>query len=498
MKYRTKPMSQQREALRRLAGRNAYALFMEQGTGKSWVVINWAADLYLKGKLDAVIVLAPNGVQDQWVIDQIPEHMPEEVPYNAFAWGAGMGVRLTKQFEAFRKDCSGALKILTINMESLGQKRGLDVITNFLVNQGKVMLVVDESDMVKNPGAGRTKALLKLRRLAAYRIILSGTPAAQSPFDLWAPFNFLDPTILGSSYFAFKAKYAEMISPTDGLAFAIRARTGSSRLPQVVAKDDQGQPKYRHLDQLQKAIAPHSYRVLKRDCIDLPDKVYARRYVDLAPKQRAIYNEAVRTLRIEWEAADGSPQTSIATKLTILGRLQQIAGGFLPDQQSLFEEDPTDNPKVAALLETIKRQQKAIVWARYIPEIEMLVQVLSNLGETVAFYGDVSRDNRKKAVAAFQSGEARFFVGNQQAGGVGLNLTAATFTHYYSNAFPLRTRLQSEDRNHRKGTTQKITYYDYEAKGTVDRKIITTLQNRLSIADAVMGDQRSGEWLNEI
>ena len=496
--YKTAPMQQQVEALRRLKGKQAYALFMEQGTGKTWCILNWAAQLWADGKIEAVLVFAPNGVQDQWIDDQIPAHMPDWCDYVARSWSATMGKKQTQDFDRFMHSETRALKILTINWEALGHKRMLAVIDEFLKLHPRCMGVADESDMIKNPAAKRTKALLWRRRLFSHRVILSGTPAAQSPFDMWAPMNWLDPSILGHSFVTFKATYAQMVDATDPLMFAIRSKIGTRYLPQIVAKDDHGRPMYRNLDRLQQIVSAHSYRVLKADCLDLPDKVYCRRYVELSGKQRLIYNEAVATLRIEWERADGNPAMSIATKLTILGRLQQIVGGFTPDAMPIHA-DPGDNPKLAALVETVLLQPNAIIWAHYVAEIEMLVDVLSEYGEVVAYYGDVARGQRRKAVADFRTGEARFFVGNQQAGGVGLNLAVSSFMHYFSNAFPLRTRLQSEDRAHRHGMPDaKLTLYDYEAKGTIDRKIINTLRNRLSIADAVMGDTRPDGWLNEI
>lgn len=497
-KFKTKPFEQQRTALRRLSpddpakAREFYGLLMEQGTGKSKTGIDWVGMLYETGQIDSVVVVAPNGVHDAWVIGQIPEHCA--VPFSAYSWSS-TGVISKRGKKEFAEFCATAdeLAIMTINAEALAFESGREAVTQFMKGR-RTAVIIDEVDMFKNSRSKRTKwALKKLRRIAAFRMIMSGTIGSETPFDLWAPFNFLHPSILGDSFATFRAEYAKMLPTWDPLMKSIAKSLPKGRpLPDIVAKDADGRPAYRNLDRLQAKIKEHSFRVLKEDCLDLPPKLYVRRYVELTHEQRRIYNDAIRTMRIEWD-----DKMTLLTKLTLLLRLQQIIGGFLPDETPIFAK-PEDNPKLAALLSDLEHQgnRQAIIWAAFVPEIKMIADVLGK--RAAAYYGGTSGKDRTTIRKAYQAGDLQYFVGNPTVGGVGLNeLVGATYAHYFSNAYSLRIRLQSEDRSHRIGTVS-ITYFDYEAMNSNDRRIINLLKGKRATAELVTGDFRKEDWLNEI
>ena len=130
---------------------------------------------------------------------------------------------------------------------------------------------------------------------------------------------------------------------------------------------------------------------------------------------------------------------------------------------------------------------KVIIWARFKADLRAIERALGDLA--VAYHGDVSNDQRAIAVERFQNDpKVRYFIGQPQAGGIGLTLTAAECAIYYSNSFDLETRLQSEDRCHRIGTKNNVTYIDIEAPKTIDSKIIKALQSKKSLADVVTKD----------
>jgi hypothetical protein len=358
----------------------------------------------------------------------------------------------------------------------------------------KVMFVVDESSRIKTPTAARTKNLLKLAQLAPYRRIMTGTPVTQAPTDVFSQFLFLDEHILRtSSFFAFKAEYSELLPPGHGLMRHITARTNSRFTPQVVALDKQGRPIWKNLDKLQALIAPHSYRKLKVECLDLPPKVYQRIYHELDPKQETAYKLIKEKLRAELD----NGEMKVLTKLESILRLQQVVGGHQVDGTSFFE-NPEKNPRIRCLMDTLEDiQGGVIIWARFVAEIKEIEAVLkSTYGEdsTVTYFGEVSNQDRVLAVDRFQSKEARFFVGQPHSGGIGLTLTAATTVIYYSNDYSLETRLQSEDRAHRIGQAQTVTYLDVEALGTVDKAIVSALRNKQDIASLVTGDPKL-KWI---
>ena len=142
---------------------------------------------------------------------------------------------------------------------------------------------------------------------------------------------------------------------------------------------------------------------------------------------------------------------------------------------------------------------KVIIWATYVSDIENIVAELKKAyGEasTVAYYGAVDPKVRQKQITLFQekNGPTRYFVGNPQTGGYGITLTAASTVVYYSNSYDLEKRLQSEDRAHRIGQTNKVTYVDLICEKTVDEKIVKALRNKVNIANEILGEDLK-DWI---
>lgn len=489
--YGTKPFKHQEEVFVHSREKEYYALLMEQGTGKSKVIVDTAAYLYANGHIDAVFVVAPNGVNRNWVINEFPIHCPDYIVYDA-AWYSSQPNKKEEEAVCRTLKCSG-LKVMAMNIEALATTKGPAFLKNFLLNF-RTLLVVDESSVIKSPKAVRTKNLLKLSVHAKYRRILTGTPVTQGPLDLFTQFTFLDSHILRcQSFYAFRNKYAIM-----------REMKTASRSFMVV----QG---YTNTDELQSLIAPHSYRVTKSDCLDLPEKLYSKRYVELSSTQRKLYNSLKKDLLVEFNGKEMSAPLA----LTKLLRLQQIVGGFfVPDEELTITEDgeiiPTntirspepidsENRRVESLIELLgESNDKVIIWARFRAEIESIVcRIREEFGDVsvVEYHGGIDNERRSHAIQRFQSdSNCRFFVGHVQAGGKGLTLHAATTVVYYSNDFSLENRLQSEDRAHRIGQKNNVTYTDFIAPNTLDEKVVTTLRNKKSVADLITGDDISA-WI---
>lgn len=489
-KFKTKPYDHQLECLNKFGGRKAYALFAEMGTGKTWIIINDIASLWASGELDAVIVFAPNGVHSNWTRIELGKHMPDWVRYRSAAWSASPSKTEKKELDAlFASKDSTELRILTMNWESLQHKRSFEFAEKFCNASRGLMIVGDEIDAAKNPTALRTKNLMKLKKFSKYRRGMTGTPVDGSPFSLFAPFNFLDDSILGTtSYFAFKAEYAEMLQAGNPLFDHIVAKTRARYAPQIVAKGAGGLPKYRNLDKLSKIIAPHSFRVLKKDCLDLPDKVYKALFFDMTKQQRAIYEVAKKECRLVFDGNE-----TPFHKLASLTKLAQITSGYYIHPLS---EEPVridgGNVKLNILVDRVKaiieQGEKVIVWARYTIEIQDILKAL--LAEEgcfpVTYYGATRKDERIEAIESFERGQANVFIGNQQAGGTGITLVAASYVIYFSNNFSIRDRLQSEDRAHRIGQTKSVTYINIAANDSVDETIIRALSNKQEISDELL------------
>jgi SNF2 family DNA or RNA helicase len=483
---KTKPMDHQRQGLARMQGREHFALFAEQGTGKTWMFLADAERLYAAGKIDSLLIVAPKGVHINWIRREIPAHL--EAPHIAAFYASGASKRQQRLTEAvFAPRDVGyvpLLRVLSINVEALITKAGRAVAER-LLRATRCMMVIDESSRIKNPTAERTKVIHRLGLLAAYRRIGTGTPITNSPVDAFAQFEFLESGLLGTtSYRSFVAEYAELLPPNNNLVKHIRGNNANAQ-PQIVARDAMGRPKWRNLDKLQSLIEPHSYRVLKKDCLDLPEKLYTTRYFQLTPALRRAYDELDANLRIE---LDG--ETNTVTALGALVKLQQITSGFVMIDGVTRLLGTDDNPRMEALLDVVDdTPEQFIVWARFREELQQIADALRARGITaVEYHGGVSTKARDVAVDSFQSGQARAFVGQPQSGGIGLTLTAARHVIYYSNDFNLETRLQSEDRAHRIGTKEHVLYTDLAAVETLDEAIARSLQFKQNLASTILGD----------
>lgn len=495
---KTQGMKQQLEALQRAAGKRYFAFFMEQGTGKSWTLLADAERLYARGVIDALFILAPNGVHTNWLLREIPEHMDCE--YVARAWSSGMTRQRRKKMDDLMKlrsiNAVPPLRILTMNYDALASKEAFEFALNFMMCT-KCLFALDESQYVKNGQTTRTKQVMRLRLHSKGRRLLSGTPM-DKPWDIFSQAEFLEEGLLGtSSYRSFVAEYAQLadhVNPVTDSDWAFRKQVQKNpRMAHaiIVAKDDTtGLPIYRNLERLQALIEPWSYRVLKRDCLDLPPKIYQQVYFELDAKQQAAYDLMEQELRIQLEDGSLKPVKALAS----LVKLQQITSGYVvvPGQEELLYVGDK-NPRLAALLTAMEplAGKKVIVWARFREEIASVVAALRGAGRAVVeYHGGVKAKDREAAIDAIQHGDADVIVMNQQAGGTGITLTAATFAIYYSNYYSLLRRSQSEDRNHRIGTRGEVVYIDLIAQATIDESITRALQQKADLAATILGDRQ--------
>jgi SNF2 family DNA or RNA helicase len=500
MLYKTKPYAHQVDALRWADCREAVGFGMEQGTGKTKVQIDEAAHLYRCGKIDAVIIVAPNTVHRLWVTVQIPTHMHDSVPRTAVYWSKR--IKAKEQESLFK---GNDLKIIAFNTEAMRQDRAIDLM-RMLLNRYRVLFVVDESHRFKNPAAVGTKELFKLAELCKYRRILTGTAMTQSPFDLWAQFCFLDPDILqNTSFVAFKCEYAMTMSPNSGFLKTLQKRgVQSAKFAVVVQRDINGAPMYRNLDKLQRLIEPYFYRVLKKDCLDLPDKIYSQIEFDLTPAQEKLYNSMRDQLRADLDGLVkkykrqeiGGDKLIIQHAIAGLAKLQQITSNFIIDNNKTVRRIGKVNPRLEALLDSAEDIDSGgvIVWCRMKEEVHDVYEaVTKRLKKRAAmYYGDTKPGEREDIIKRFENRELDWFIGNPAAGGVGITLVAAETMYYYTNSFMLGDRLQSEDRAHRIGQTKNLRIIDISATGTNDEKIIQNLRNKIDVSGEIY---RVGEWL---
>lgn len=490
--------------LNTLLSKHYLGLLMEQRTGKTWMCINLAAELYRRGLINGFLVIAPNGVHTTWVEDQIPTHLHDDTEPTVFKWRSGsMGSKVAQQRFADFVACKG-LAIFVINIDALLIKEVRQTYLPRFMAKRAVYSVIDEALDIGNRESARADVAMKIGLRSKYRSILEGTPVAAGPLGLFSQTEFLQPGALGfTSFYAFRNRYAVFE----------QVRTGPDTERKVVVG-------FKHLDELQERLGKFCFRITRAECTDMPPKVHDKHYFELDKEQRRIYNG----LRDEYIAELNNGQVVTADMvLTRYLRLQQVSSGFLnPGSTSetcpaCAGEDPDcttcegyglvvvqgevikvgdSNPRLDAFVERFKKMSgQGVVWGRFKQDIDQIGAWCDANGVQWARYdGSVKDKDKTAARRAFEQHKVQLIVGNSKAGGRGLDLSMGNFMFYYSHEWSLRARLQSEDRLQNLKKKDPSLYIDLVCANTVDSKIVKALRDGKNLSDLVTGDKPE-DWL---
>jgi len=312
----------------------------------------------------------------------------------------------------------------------------------------------------------------RLAECAKYRRILTGTPITQSPLDIYSQAKFLHPDAFGTrlTWTAFKNTYAiekQMIM-------------GTRSFRKVVG--------YKNLDHLTEQLSKFSIRIMKKDCLDLPEKIYQKHYVELTPEQQQAYDDLRSTALTQID----SGLVTVTTALTLLIKLQQIVSGYVKDDNNAIFNIP--NNRVQAVLEILNQdEQKTIIFCAFRVNVSTLRKEIGKVyghDSVVTYSGGSSIDDRKESIRLFCDNQRVRFLIATSAAAKGLTLTAASRIIYFSQGYNLETRLQSEDRIHRIGQRRHCIYIDLVTRGTTDEIISKALKDKQNLANLVLDDLR--------
>lgn len=443
MKIKTDLYDYQQKAVDKLLKIKIGALYMEMGTGKTRTALEFAIRRLQKGRIDHVIWLCPFAIKES-----IKRNLLEHIDDISFTTIAGI--------ESLSSSIKENVKLLR------------------LVKSKRCFLIVDESNLVKNFFAKRTKAIIRLAEYCPYRMILNGTPISRDEADLFAQWYILDWRVLGyKSYWSFSANHLEFDENRPG------------RHVRVL-----------NTEYLMRKIAPYSYQIRKEDCLELPPKTYGNAWFELTQEQKQHY----------WEVFDlmlgQLDELEPITIYRLLSSLQAVvSGNYLEFEFNIQSAMPTkssditykrrrfynnfeDDPRAQTLFYLIeKTDEKVIIYARYRDEIDLITEHLNkNYGKAVKFYGEMSLKEREQSLVAFEK-DAQFLVANKQTAGYGLNLQFCSYVIYYSNDWDLATRQQSEDRVHRIGQKENVHIIDIAASNTIDERILQNLSKKTDLVD---------------
>jgi SNF2 family DNA or RNA helicase len=483
--FHSEPFEHQRQVFEESRDLEFYGILWEQGCGKTKLAIDTACYLYEQGKIDAVLVVATPGVHRNWLTDELPKHVPirlrEKVKAQVWESSKAKNKGTIVDMKNLLSHQGFSWLFVTYNgfMTDLGKK----YMGRFL-SQRKCLYILDEAHNIKSPSAQRTKTIVVSGKYAPYRRILTGTPVAKGPFDIYAQIKFLKDDFWKnfslSNFQVFKFHFGEWFTRSDSIKTTGRD-PGFDKLLN-----------YKNVDQLHKIIETTCSRVTKETAgLNLPPKLYSRRLVELTPTQKRLYddlkNEALAVLD-SGSVIDGN------LAVTRLLRLQQIICGYVKtDDEEPIHVLEGKNPRLDALAELVDGIfHPAIIWARFTKDIDLIMDLLGD--NAVRYDGKISAEQAAENKRRFQEGEVQFFVATPQKGGTGLTLVQAKTVIFYSNSFKLIDRLQAEDRAHRIGQDVSVSYIDIVCKGTVDEHIVRSLREKFDIASQITGDQIK-EWI---
>lgn len=442
-----------------------FGLLFEMGCGKTLTAIAIAGAGYQMGKVERLLIVAPTSVVAVW-----PKELQE---YAKFKYTCktllGEKKQRLKQIDDLIKFPFKALKVAVINYESTWRPEILEKLKEFDAD----MVIADESQRIKTYDAAQSKAMHELGDQARYKLILSGTPVQTAAIDIWSQYRFLDKSVFGDNFFKFRGRYAIM---------------GGYENKKIVG--------YKDLEGLIKKEHSIAFRVTKDEALDLPEQTFETRKIQFNQKEKNLYE---RIKKDSYAELDGGGHITATTVLTRLLRLQQLAGGFLV-QDDAQKPQLVSRAKLDALADIIEDYvigsgKKLVIFARFIAEVKAIMElagkVLPKELKQVAIYGDIKKEDRGGIVKQFQEDpNTVLFIGQIDTAGTGITLTAADTCVYYSKNFNYATYSQSLSRIHRIGQRNCCTYIDLEIEGTIDELISKALSRKEDMAKTVVDNWR--------
>lgn len=412
------------------------------------------------GAIETVLIVAPTSVCAVW-----PKEFEDAATFK-FKVNVLLGDKKQRlrELEALKAFPFKALKVAVINYESTWR----DEIFEALLDWKPDMVIADESQRIKTHDAQQSKAMHKLGDVAKYKLILSGTPVQNNAIDIFSQYRFLDPTVFGMNFYAFRNRYAIM---------------GGFSNRQIVG--------YKDLDELIRKEHSIAYRVTKEEALDLPEQTFITRNIRMNTKDRNLYDQIRRNSFAELESGG---QVTAPTVLTKLLRLQQFTGGFI-------QADEGDKPELVFrgkldaledILEdyVIEAEKKLVVFCRFRPEIDLIQRLLDRRKiRYCSIYGDIKIDDRGDIVKEFQTNpKVKVFLAQIDTAGLGITLTAADTCVYYSVNFNYAAYSQSLARIHRIGQRNRCTYIHLVVEKTIDETVLKALAKKEDLAKTVVDD----------
>lgn len=495
--FKRAPYAHQRRALKFALKMKQAALFMEPRTGKTKTAIDYLSALYMAGRLERAVIVAPATVLAVWV-QAFQDDCP--VPYHIHIWDAearskvvgdkrlptpppkavaaqGLNIVLVN-YEAFQLD--GPPTKSGMPSKKLGRFKNREMIERWLEGRPAAM-ILDESHKIKSPSSKSGRMIISMRGYFDYRLILTGTPITKAKrlFDVYQQYKFLHPQTFAE--FANHDEFSNHYGIWQWNYAGFRELTG-----------------IRREDELTQRIYSRAFRVKREDCFDLPPRTTNIIPITLSTKTGRAYDELAKEMVAEIEHGDRKHLIEASIPLVLALRLSQITGGFGTTSRSADTSAahviPLGTEKLSALEgivdEAIENEEKLVVAARFQPEMDAIAKMVAR--KKIPCYqvrGGRKRDDITRDIEAFQTLDgAAVMVLQPQAGGVGIDLSSAAHMVWFSLTTSWVDYTQACDRI---ALSKKATTYTYLlAQGTVDELLLQTLQTDGDVSELILKDPR--------
>lgn len=474
--WHTPPREYQVKAQWTLHKRDAWALFLEQGLGKTKIVLDDFSDKYRENCNLRLLVVCPNYLVGNWV-GEVEKHAPW---FRCVKLNGGTHAKLSRLNETG--------EVFITNIESIFYKKFKQALTEALLKPRDIMAVIDESTIIKNATAKRTKYCIEeLRAQCRYRRVLTGTPIPKDVRDLWAQLTFLDADATGyPTFWGFKSRFCVF---------------GNPHIPQQITG-------IRDEDQVKAIMDKWATRMTKDEYLDLPPKIFKSILVEPTAEQKRLSHELSESCYTEFFDENGNLKE--IDKMHILARaqsLRQIAKGFVTETQVDFNNPEgagikvlhdIPNTRYKALTDLVSTEltgKQFLVWTNHIHERHIVERELQKVEKNIAVLSnEISSDEVERIKKEFQDGKIRGLILSLHSFCRGVTLTAAEAVIYASNDYSWELRNQSEDRAHRLGLKHSVVYYDIIVDGTIDNTIMECLHKKGDFAaEFVDGLRRTKE-----
>lgn len=453
--FKTKPFNHQEKGLEYGMKYDRWFLGDEQGLGKSKQVIDIAVARKIKyGYKHCLIVCGVNTLKWNWA-NEIHTHSDE----NSFILGQRTlknGILTIGSMNNKLNDLDNIDELpyfIITNVESFRNEDFANKVKD-LCKKGKInMCAADETHKMKNPSSQQTKGFLKC--LPECRIAMTGTPLMNNPMDLYVILKWLG--YENHAFYSFKQHYCVM---------------GGYGGYEIVG--------YKNMDQLTNQINSIMLRRLKKDVLDLPEKIYVDEYVDMLPKQSEIYKEVQMDIKahIDEIKFDNNP-------LSTLIRLRQ-ATGYTGILSSSIQESAKLDRMVDLVDEAVSNDDKCLVFSNWTQMTDEIVKRLKQYNPAL-ITGQTKDSDRTIQQDKFMNDDScKVIVGTIGAMGTGLTLTAGTTVIFLDEPWNKALFEQAVDRAHRIGTKNNVTIYSIMCKGTIDERIHDLIYKKGQMSDAII------------